>query len=150
MADAFVDALYGRLEAARQKTITDAAETTQSRQRVAEAARIWWDEFCQVLEHKVDAWNTQSATSARLTYTPTPPDAVVLRHHRADAELRLTESRIVLTGRIGDTQPRESPFVMFQVTRGSVAVVLSGVTVKSPSEAADQLLEPLLTRAFAG
>ena len=148
MSDQFVDALYARLHAARQKTISEATENTQSRKRVAEAARTWWEEFSQVLERKVQAWNAKEPTDACLTFTKRPSGSILLWHRSTEAELHLTESRIVLTGRVGDTQPRESPFIVFQEARGSVAAMLAGGTVKQPSEAADHLFEPILTRVF--
>lgn len=150
MSDQFIDDLYTKLQAARQKSITEAAAQAQSRGRVAEAARTWWDEFCQVLELKVHAWNAKDGTDTRLTYTRTPSGSIVLWHRSAEAELRLAESRVVLKGRVGDTQPRESPFIVFQEARGGVVAMLDGGAVKSPSEAADRLLEPILTRAFGG
>jgi hypothetical protein len=56
-----------------------------------------------------------------------------------------------MTGRTGDTRPRESPFIQFNEARGSVAAVLSSdSTVKSPTEAADHVLMPIFTRAFNG
>ncbi len=149
VSDQFVDDLYAKLHAARQKTISDAAATTQTRERVVEAARSWWEEFSQVLERKVQAWNAKDPTGACLTYTQRPSGAVLLWHRSAEAELRLAETRVVLTGRLGDTQPRESPFIEFQEARGTVAAMLAGGAVKSPSEAADRLLEPIFTRAFA-
>ena len=148
MSDQFVDALYSKLHAAREKSLSEAAATTQSRERVADAARTWWEQFSQVLERKVQAWNAKDPTDACLTYTHKPSGSILLWHRSTEAELRLTESRIVLTGRVGDTQPRESPFIVFQEARGSVAAMLAGGTVKSPAEAADHLLEPLLTRVF--
>jgi hypothetical protein len=75
----------------------------------------------------------------------------VLWHRSIETELRLAEARVVMTGRAGDTKPRESPFIQFNEARGSVAAVLSSdSTVKSPTEAADHLLMPIFTRAFNG
>lgn len=45
MSDQFVDDLYAKLHAARQKMISEATANAQSRERVAEAARTWWEEF---------------------------------------------------------------------------------------------------------
>lgn len=95
-----------------------------------------------------NAWNAKEPTDACLTFTRGPSGSILLWHRSAEAELHLTESRVVLTGRVGDTQPRESPFIEFLEARGSVAVMLAGNVVKSPSEAADRLLEPILRRAF--
>lgn len=65
--------------------------------------------------------------------------------------MNLVEARVVMTGRVGDTQPRQSPFIEFNETRGSVAAILAGENAtKSPSEAADHFLAPILPRAFAG
>ena len=151
MSDQFVDDLFEKLHAERQKTLTAAAGATQRGERVAEAARVWWDEFCQVLERKVRAWNAKDATDARVTYTRKPSGSIVLWHRSVEAELCLAEPRVVMTGRVGDTRPRESPFVEFQEARGSVTAMLAGEHgAKSPSEAADHLLAPILTRAFGG
>ena len=148
MSDQFVDDLHAKLHAARQKTVSEAAANNESRERIAEAARTWWEEFSQVLERKVQAWNAKGPTDACLTYTQGPSGSILLWHRSAEAGLRLTESRVILASRVGDTQPRESPFIVFQEARGSVAATLAGGPVKSPSAAADRLLEPILTRAF--
>jgi hypothetical protein len=150
MSDQFVDDLFAKLQAERQETVTRAATATQSRERVAEAARVWWDEFCQGVERKVEAWNAKDGTDARVTCTRNPSGSMMLWHRSVEAELRLAESRVVMTGRVGETAPRESPFVEFSEARGSVAAVLNGHTVKSPAEAADHLLAPIFTRAFEG
>jgi hypothetical protein len=149
MSDQFVDDLYAKLYAAREKTLSEAAAGVETRARIAEASLVWWGEFCQVLESKVQAWNAKEPAVC-ITYTQALSGSILLWHRTAEAELRLTESRVVLTGRVGDTQPRQSPFIWFQDTRGTVSAMLAGGSVKSPSEAADHLLEPLLTHAFRG
>ena len=64
---------------------------------------------------------------------------------------RLADTRVVMTGRVGDTQPRQSPFIEFSEARGSVSAILAGAHgAQSPSEAADHLLAPILTHAFGG
>lgn len=151
MTDPFVDDLFEKLHTERQKTLSQAASASQSRERVAEAARAWWDEFGQVLERKVEAWNAKDAPDARVTYTRSATGSILLWHGRAEAQLVLAEVRVVMTGRVGDTRPRQSPFVEFSETRGSVTAVLAGENgAKSPSEAADHLLAPILTQAFVG
>ena len=151
MTDQFVDDLFETLHTERQKALIQAASATQRRERVAEAARIWWDEFCQILERKVDAWNAKDEPDVRVTYTRNPSGSILLWHRNVEAQLSLAEVRVVMTGRIGDTQPRQSPFIEFNEARGSVVAVLAGENgAKSPSEAADHLLAPILTRAFAG
>ena len=151
MSDQFVDDLFETLYAARQQMLTAEASAMQSRERVAEAARAWWGEFSQILERKVQAWNAKDATDARVTYTRTPSGSLRLWHRSTEAELSLAEPRVVMTGRIGDTQPRESPFIEFNESRGTVTAILTGEHgAKSPSEAADHLLAPILTRAFGG
>jgi hypothetical protein len=150
MSDQFVDGLFARLHAERQETLTKAATATLSRERLAEAARAWWDEFCQILERKVDAWNAKDATDARVTCTRNPSGSLMLWHRTVEAELRLAAPRVVMTGRVGDTTPRESPFIEFHEVRGSVAPVLDGHAVKSPADAADHVLGPIFTRAFDG
>ncbi len=118
---------------------------------MAEAARVWWDEFCQILERKVGAWNTKDAPDARVKYTRGPSGSILLWHRSVEAELCLANARVAMTGRVGDTRPRQSPFIEFNEARGSVAAILAGETAtKSPCEAADHLLAPILTRAFAG
>ena len=150
MSDQFVDDLFAKLHADRQEALTRAASATQTRERVAEAARTWWEEFCRILEHKVNAWNEKDAAGARVTCTRNPSSTVMLWHRSAEAELRLAEPRVVMTGRVGDTRPRESPFIEFNEARGSVMAVLADNTAKSPAEAADHVLAPIFTRAFAG
>ena len=150
MSDLFVDDLYDRLHAAREKSISEAAASTLSRERIAQAARTWWEEFSRALEGKVQAWNAKGDINAHLTYTQALSGPITLWHRSVEAELRLSDSRIVLTSRVGDTQPRESPFIVFREARGGVSVVLAGGVVESPSDAADRLLEPILTRAFTG
>ena len=149
MSDQFVDDLFAKLDADRREALIRAAGATQTRARVAEAARAWWEEFCDVLERKVSAWNTKGETAAHVSWTRQPGGPVRLWHHRVEAELRLAESRVVMTGRIGDTRPRESAFVEFNETQGAVTAVLDR-TPKSPVEAADHLLGPVFTRAFDG
>ena len=150
MTDPFVDNLFEKLHTERQKTLSQAASASQSRERVAEAARAWWDEFSQVLERKVEVWNAKDAPDARVTYTRSTPGTILLWHGRVEAQLSLAEVRVVMTGRVGDTRPRQSPFIEFSETRGSVTAILAGEnTAKSPSEAADHLLAPILTQAFA-
>ena len=43
----FVDDLFEKLHTERQEMLTKAAIASRSRERVAEAARVSWDEFCQ-------------------------------------------------------------------------------------------------------
>jgi hypothetical protein len=151
MTDPFVDDLFDKLHAERQKTLSLAASATQSRERTAQAARVWWEEFGQVLERKVHAWNAKDAPDAHVTYTRMPAGSIRIWHGRVEAELSLVEQRVVMTGRVGDTRPRESPFIEFSEARGSVAAVRAGSHgTTSPVEAADHLLAPLLTHAFAG
>jgi hypothetical protein len=151
MTDQFVDELFEKLRTERQKTLSQAASASQSRQRVAEAARTWWDEFTQILERRVEEWNAKDAPDARVTCTRSPSGSILLWHGRAEAQFSLAETRVVMTGRVGDTRPRESPFIEFNEARGSVSAILAGGSAaKSPSEAADHFLVPLLTHAFAG
>lgn len=148
--DPFVDGLFEKLHTDRQKTLTMAASASESRERVRTAARAWWDEFCQVLDYKIAVWNTKDAPDARVTCTRTPAGSIQLWHRAVEAELSLAEVRVVMTGRIGNTRPRESPFIEFNEARGRVAAILAGANAaKSPSEAADHLLGPILTQAFA-
>ena len=73
----------------------------------------------------------------------------MLWNRSVEAELHLADARVVMMGRVGDTQPLQSPFIEFNDARGSVSAILAGAQVaKSPSEAADHLLAPILTRAF--
>jgi len=151
MSDQFVDDLFARLQAERSETLTRAATATQSRERVVAAAYVWWDDFCQAIERKAQAWNAKGATDAHVTCTRNASGSIVLWHRSIEAELRLADARVVMTGRTGDTRPRESPFIHFMEVRGSVAAVLSSdSTVKSPTEAADHVLMPIFTRAFNG
>jgi hypothetical protein len=151
VTDQFVDDLFERLTTERQEALTKAASASRSRERVAEAARVWWDEFCQILERKVDAWNAKGEPDAHVAYTRSPSGSILLWHRSVEAELAFAEARVVMTGRIGPTRPRESPFIEFNEARGNVGAMLAGQNgSKSPSEAADHLLAPLLTRAFAG
>ena len=151
LTDAFVDALFEKLDTERRKMITQAASASQSRARVVTAARAWWDEFCQVVEVKVGAWNAKDAPDAGVTCVRTPSGSIQLWHPSVEAELSLADMRIVMTGRIGKTRPRESPFIEFSEARGSVDAVLAGPGMaKSPTEAADHLLGPILSHAFHG
>ena len=150
MTDAFVDALFEKLETDRRKMLTQAAVARQSRERVASTARSWWNEFSEVLERKIRAWNAKDAPDARVTYTRTPSGSIQLWHRAVEADLSLAETRIVMTGRIGATLPRQSPFIEFSEARGSVCAILAGEGAsKSPPEAADHLLAPILSHAFA-
>ena len=150
MSDLFVDDLFAKLHADRQEALTKAASATQSRDRIAEAAHFWWEEFCRILEAKVSAWNVKDAPGAHVTCTRNPSGSVTLWHRSVEAELRLAEPRVVMMGRIGDTRPRESPFIEFSEARGTVTAALADSAAKSPAEAADHLLGPIFTRAFAG
>ena len=151
MTDQFVDDLFARLHAERSETLTRAANAAQSRERVVAAACVWWDAFCQIIERKTQAWNAKDATDAHVTCTRNASGSIVLWHRSIEAQLRLAEARVVMTGRTGDTRPRESPFIQFTEARGAVAAVLSSdSTVKSPTEAADLVLMPMFTRAFNG
>jgi hypothetical protein len=151
MSDQFVDDLFARLHAERSETLTRAASAAQSRERVVAAASVWWDDFCQIIECKAQAWNAKGATDAHVTCTRNASGSIVLWHRCIETELRLAEARVVMTGRTGDTRPRESPLIHFNEARGSVAAVLSSdSTVKSPTEAADHVLMPIFTRAFNG
>ena len=147
--DPFVDALFDKLDTERQKTLNLATSASERRERVTAAARVWWDEFCQVLDHKVTVWNAKAAPDARLTCTRNPTGSIQLWHRAVEAEFTLAEVRVVMTGRIGNTRPRESPFIEFNEARGRVAAILTGEnSAKSPAEAADHLLAPILTQAF--
>jgi hypothetical protein len=151
VTDQVVDDLFEKLHTYRQKTLTQAASASQSRERVVDAARAWWDEFCQLLEGKVDVWNAKDAPDARVKYTRSPSGSILLWHRCVEAQLCLSEVRVVMTGRVGHTRPRESPFIEFHEIRGNVSAILAGENAaKSPAEAADHLLVPILTRAFAG
>lgn len=151
IADPFVDALFEKLHAHRQETLTHAASASQARARVADAARAWWDEFCQVVEHKVLAWNAKDASDARIRHTRNADGSVVLWHRSVEAQLCLAEARVVMVGRVGNTQPRQSPFIEFNEARGTVSAILAGAhAAQSPTEAADHLLTPILTHAFGG
>jgi hypothetical protein len=151
MSDQFVDDLFARLHAERSETLARAASATQSRERVVAAACAWWDDFCQILERRVHAWNAKDATDARVTCTRKASHSILLWHRRIETELRLAEARVVMTSRVGDTQPRESPFIQFNEARGAVSAVLaSDSAAKSPTEAADHVLMPIFTRAFNG
>jgi hypothetical protein len=151
VTDLFVDTLFEKLHTHRQAALTHAASASQARARVAEAARAWWEEFCQVVERKVHAWNAKDAPEARIRHTRNADGSIVLWHRSVDAQLCLADARVVMTGRVGDTQPRQSPFIEFSEARGSVSAILAGThAAKSPSEAADHLLAPILTHAFGG
>jgi len=151
MSDQFVDDLFARLQAERSETLTRAATATQSRERVVAAAYVWWDDFCQAIERKAQAWNAKGATDAHVTCTRNASGSIVLWHRSVETELRLAEARVVMTGRTGDTRPRESPFIQFNEARGAVVAVLaSDSSAKSPTEAADHVLTPIFTRAFNG
>jgi|SRR5688572_11161705 len=151
MTDPFVDALFDKLHSHRQEMIAHAARASEARARVAQAAGAWWEEFCQVVERKVNVWNAKDAPEARVSHIRSPAGSIVLSHRSVDAELCLADARVVLKGRFGDTQPRQSPFIEFSEARGSVSAVLADAQgVKSPSEAADHLLAPILTHAFGG
>jgi hypothetical protein len=151
VTDLFVDTLFEKLHTHRQAALTHAASATQARARVAESARAWWEEFCQVVERKVHAWNAKDAPEARIRHTRDADGSMVLWHRSVDAQLCLVDARVVMTGRVGDTQPRQSPFIEFSEARGSVSAILAGAhAAKSPSEAADHLLAPILTHAFGG
>jgi hypothetical protein len=151
MTDPFVDDLFEKLHTHRQETLAHAASASAARARVAQAAGAWWEEFCQVVERKIEVWNAKGAPEARVSHTRNPAGAIVLSHRSVDAELCLADARVVMRGRVGDTQPRQSPFIEFSEARGSVSAILAGAHgVKSPSEAADHLLAPILTHAFGG
>ena len=98
MSDQFVDSLFEKLNVEREKMLIAAASAAQSRERVGEAARAWWGEFCEVLERKVHAWNAKDAIEARVTHTRTPSGSIRLWHRSAEVELSLAESRVVMTG----------------------------------------------------
>ena len=151
VTDQFVDALFEKLHARRQETVTQAASASQARARVAEAARTWWDEFCQIVERKVHAWNAKDAPDTCIRHTRNADGTIVLWHRSVEAQLCLADTRVVMTGRVGDTQPRQSPFIEFSEARGSVSAILAGAhAAQSPCEAADHLLEPFLTHVFGG
>ena len=119
--------------------------------RIAAAASAWWDEFCRVVEHKVGMWNQKAAPEASIRHTRNADGTLVLFHRSVEAQLSLADTRVVMTGRVGDTQPRQSPFIEFSEARGSVSAILAGVhAAQSPSDAADHLLAPILTHAFGG
>jgi hypothetical protein len=147
--DPFVDGLFDKLDTDRQKTLSQAASATERRERVTAAERGWWDEFCQILDHKVAVWNAKDAPHARVTFTRNASGSIQIWHRAVEAELSLVEIRVVMTGRIGNTRPRESPFIEFNEARGRVAAILTGEnSSKSPAEAADHFLAPILTQAF--
>ena len=151
MSDQFVDDLFARLHAERSETLTRAASAAQSRERVVAAACVWWDDFCQIVERKAQAWNAKDATDAHVTCTRNASGSIVLWHRSIETELRLAEARVVMTGRTGEKRPRGSPFIQFNEARGAVVAVLaSDSAAKSPTEAADHVLTPIFTRAFKG
>lgn len=150
MSDQFVDELFAKLQADRQDALAKAATATHSRERIAAAAGIWWEEFCRIVEDKVNAWNVKGTDGASVSWTKNPDGSVRLWHRSVEAELRLAEPRVVMMGRVGETRPRESPFLEFHEARGGVSAVLADTTARSPAEAADHLLGPIFTRAFAG
>ena len=150
MSDQFVDELFAKLHADRQEALLKAATATHSRERVADGARIWWEEFCRIVEDKVNAWNVKGADGAHVSWTKSPTGSVRLWHRSVESELRLAESRVVMTGRVGETRPRESPFIEFHEARGGVSAILADNTATSPADAAHHLLGPIFTRAFAG
>ena len=150
-ADQFVDALFEKLHTHRQETLSHAERASQARARVAEAARAWWDEFCQVVERKVQAWNAKDAPDARIRHTRNADGSLVLWHRSVEAQLCLADARVLMMGRVGDTQPRQSPFIEFSEARGSVsAILVDAHAAQTPTEAADHLLAPILTHAFGG
>jgi hypothetical protein len=149
--DQFVDTLFEKLHTRRQETLTHAASASLARARVADAARAWWDEFGQVVERKIQAWNAKDAPDARIRHTRNADGSIVLWHRSVEAQLCLADARVVMTGRVGDTQPRQSPFIEFSEARGSVSAILAGAhAAQTPTEAADHLLAPILTHAFGG
>ncbi len=150
MSDQFVDELFAKLHADQQEALTKAATATHARERIAGAAGIWWEEFCRIVEDKVNAWNVKAAAGAHVSWTKNPTGSVRLWHRSVEAELRLAEARVVMTGRVGETRPRESPFIEFHETRGTVNAILADNTATSPAAAAEHLLGPIFTRAFAG
>src|SRR5204862_4986756 len=101
-------------------------------------------------EDKVSAWNVKDAAGAHVSCTRNLNGSIMVWHRSVEAELRLAEPRVVMMGRIGDTRPRESPFIEFSEARGSVTAILADNSAKSPAQAADHLLGPIFTRAFAG
>jgi hypothetical protein len=149
MSDQFVDELFAKLHADRQEALAKAASATHSRERIAEAAGVWWEEFCRIVEDKVNAWNVKGAAGAHVSWTKNPTGSVRLWHRSVESELRLAESRVVMTGRVGETRPRESPFIEFHEARGGVSAILADNSATSPAVAAEHLLGPIFTRAFA-
>jgi len=148
-SDSFVDDLFPKLHAQREEAAAKAATATHSRERVADAARIWWIEFCRVVEDKVEAWNAKDAAGAHVSCTTTPRGSLRIWHRSVEAEVRLADGRLVMTGRVGETQPRESAFVDFHEARGAVRAFLPDNTAVSAAAGAESLLTPILTRAFA-
>ena len=149
--DQFVDDLFEKLHTHRQEALIHAASASQARARVAAAARAWWDEFCQAVERKVDAWNAKDAPEACIRHTRNADGSIVLWHRSVEAQLCLADARVVMVGRVGDTQPRQTPFIEFSEARGTVSAILAGAhAAKSPAAAADHLLAPILTHAFGG
>ena len=149
MSDQFVDELFAKLDTDRQEALLKAATATHSRERVADAAGIWWEEFCRILEHKVNAWNAKGAADIHVSWTKNANGSIKLWHRSVEAELRLAGSRAMTTGRVGETRPRESCFIEFRELRGSVSAILADNTATSPAVAAEHLLGPIFTRAFA-
>lgn len=151
VTDPFVESLFEKLNTRRQETLTHAATASQARARVAEAARAWWDEFCQVVERKIQVWNAMDAPEARIRHTQNADGSIALWHRSVEAQLSLADARVVMMGRVGDTQPRQSPFIEFSEARGSVSAILADKhAVLTPCDAADHLLGPILTQAFGG
>ena len=149
MNDRFVDDLFEKLTNERQAAQTRADRARESRERIAVTAGVWWDDFCRVLERKVQAWNKKAEPVGQVRFTRTTSGSVSVWHQSAEAELRLSEPRVVMTGRIGDTQPRESPFIEFNEVGGDVVAALaSDSRIKSAIDAANHILAPILVHAF--
>ena len=150
MSDPFVDELFTKLHSDREEALVKAANATHTRERVADAAGIWWEEFCRILEHKVNAWNAKGAADIQVSWAKNANGSIRLWHRTVEAELRLAGSRAMTTGRVGETRPRESCFIEFRELRGTVSAILADNTATSPAVAAEHLLGPIFTRAFAG
>ena len=146
MPDPFIDDLRNRLQA------EDAHGTAGEHGPPSSFAVLkqrWWEEFIDVLGQKVGAWNERAGSSRTpVNFTRKPDESALIWHAHAEASLRLRENHVVVDARLRAARVEGKLMELHDAGNGVVLASLDGETFASPTEAAEQVITPILAAVF--
>jgi hypothetical protein len=149
VTEKFIDDLYQDLDTKReaQRSHTQRANVAREQSRVARAP--WWDAFVERLGQLIGAWNEKDPSAPRITFERKPGGEVTISHPNAFAELRLDGERVTGALRLGSGSERSGALIeLKEDDRGGLVAMHKGAALASASAAAEEVIKPILIKAF--